>query len=249
MNATDRAQTYIDRNRGYVGNRWIGRSWSLFTGETLGLHNIVALRDWLAASSALPCPVIGVDAISVGPPTIEWAEEYSPHGAILVARWTVDQVAVTTRTSALHDHPALIQTIEVRLGTGTGTGATGTAQVHLASWDSLTLGAPNLSWSDYRLVVAGEDHEWRPDPECCVVSGGPHRLIFGSGRGARVKAQDNVYTWHLTESLPAGRCLKWPATFIYAFQGDLNARVESGLAEFVIAMRQFLRQEDPVDDE
>lgn len=223
----ERARTYIDRSRAYVGNRWLGRSWNLFPGETLGLHDLNAKLDWIAHP---------VEPVTPGG-SVEWSDESNDRHAILMMRRLFDDAAVWVRAAALHEHPALVTQLTRR--------QTSSSNIEIHRLDSLDLTHPELTWREHTIAIDTEENIWQPAEHCVVATRGANNLILGCETGATVDVEGGVCTWQRVRDART----VMPATFIFAFEGELDSRAETAYRAFVEAMRTKPDREADDEDE
>ncbi len=121
----ERAYTRVDHGLVRVGNRWIERVWSGFSGCTTSLVQKQGEFEWAAAKN--PEFSIDVDGKTFGAEEfgeVEWSEACDNLGASLVGIYRRSEVEVRLEHVALHDAPALLRTTtiynrgqnEVRIG-------------------------------------------------------------------------------------------------------------------------------------
>lgn len=112
--ASARAYTHVDRAWARVGNRWCERVWSSFLGTTTSLVQKAGEVEWAAAES--PEFRATVEEVELGPMElgeVEWSEECDGLGATLAMERRACGIALSVRTLALHDNPALMREVRI----------------------------------------------------------------------------------------------------------------------------------------
>lgn len=108
----DRAYTRVDHGLVRVGNRWIERVWSGFTGYTTSLLDKHGEFEWAAAKNEEYS--VDADGVTLGVSDfaeVEWSEKYNELGASILGVFSHEGLELRLEQLAFHEAPALLRTM------------------------------------------------------------------------------------------------------------------------------------------
>lgn len=109
-----RAYTHVDHGLVRVGNQWLERVWSRFTGRTTSLLHKPGEYEWAAAKN--PEFSVDVDGRTLGIEEfgeVEWSEACDDLGASLAGVYKCPKIEVRVEQLAFHDAPGLLRTASI----------------------------------------------------------------------------------------------------------------------------------------
>ncbi len=243
-----RAYTRITNGAVSVGNDWIERCRSEFLCKTVELRQKLpgGYVEWVEAPAAdlrLELDGTPLRLELAGPP--EWSESYDSLGATVTARWPGAGWAVAVHTTALHENPALVKTVEVANLGQAAFRLTGVAV------EMLALRRDGAGVLTDGLSRRSESALWETEERAAAVELRGHGrlgLLLGLEHGGRFELFDPDPA-HCALALPApvavapGKRTRLPRSFVIPYSGDPGMTASGKLAELLRLLRDQERRE------
>lgn len=233
----DRAYSRVDHGLVRIGNRWLERVWSGFTGCTTSLLQKHGKFEWAAAKN----PEFSIDADGktlnmddFG--EVEWSEELSELGASIVGVFKHSSLELRIEHMAFHDAPGLLRTSRIF---NCGQRKVMVGPVITESFD---LDEPEHCQFLMNLEVSGEQIAKCVFDQIGAVIAGEHGLILLSeGRAEIVLGSEDIAACSIRNGT---RQILMPSLFavqarslLIAFDGDMQPALDLRLPEIQQRMR------------
>jgi len=242
-----RAYTRIGNGTVVVGNDWVERSWSEFLCRTMELRQRVSggYVEWIASPAAdlrLELDGVPLHPEMIGPP--EWSESCNSLGATVSVRWTGPGWVVAAHTTALHENPALVRSMEIANVGGQSFRMTAVAV------DVLALRRDGAGVLTHDLARRSASATWESDGCAAVELQGHGRLglLFGLEGGGQFELFEPdpafcALSVRGTVELPPGKTVRLPRSFMIPYSGDADVAVSGRWAEMLRMLREHGRRE------
>ena len=239
-----RAQTYVDRGKAVVSNRWMTREWSSFMGNTASLVQCDGDFDWIGRR----CPEFSVviDGARLGVMDfgeVRWSEESDDFGASLVARQVRPGLTFTIRTTVFHDVPGLLRSTSLR--------SSGDKRVRVARavTESLCLAPGDVGFKTHGFAQTHAAIAWRTEERAAAIVSNDRGLIFGKcDEGVLELFEPDeglcAVAYESEAALAPGDALRFPDTFLVPYTGNLQEAVSGVFSAFLLKRRRMYKSRD-----
>ncbi len=243
-----RAYTRMNNGSAVVGNDWIERCWSEFLCKTVELRQKLpgGYVEWIEASGTdlrLEMDGVPLRLESAGPP--EWSDSCDTFGAAVTARWPGPGWVVAVHTTALHEHPALVRTVEVsNLGVRDFT-------LTAVAVDVLALRRDGAGVLTHGLARRSEAAAWETEERAVAAElqgRGRLGLLLGLEHGGRYELFDPdpsrcVLALNAPAMVAPDKTVRLTKSFMIPYSGDPNMMVSGKLADLLRLLRDQGRRE------
>ncbi len=243
-----RAYTRIDKGTTVVGNDWIERHWSEFLCKTVELRQKLpgGYVEWIAVPGAdLRLEINGAPLRLqlAGPP--EWSESCDAFGATLTARWPGAGWTVVSHTTALHENPGLVRTVELSNLGGQ------LLNLSAAAVDVLALRRDGAGVLTHGLARRSDAIVWEAEERAAAAELQGHGrlgLLLGLEQGGRYELFDpDPACCALALSAPLvlapGKTVRLARSFLLPYSGNPTQLVSGKLADLLRLLRDQSRRE------
>lgn len=233
-----RAYARIDRGAAVLGNAWLEREWTGFSGATVALIHKAAERDWTAGPSqecilTAAGRTFGLMDFSVA----DIEETGGPYGAGLLMRRAAPGIQMRTELTAYHDAPLL-----VRRTTLVNTGDEAVTVERIAE-DCLSLASPRieLRYEAFARSSAQVRHDTDERAVALHAPGGGW-LVGREGGAAYVLGDPEPLAFEVAARAPIalepGAAIALPRILWIAYTGAPEAAAQKLLGEAIMLLRQ-----------
>lgn len=232
-----RAYTRVDPGLVRVGNRWIERVWSGFTGCTTSQLQNPGEFEWAAAKN--PEYIIESDGKTLGLADfgeVEWSEELDELGASIAGVFRSESLEIHIEHLAFHDAPGLLRTSRI-LNCGQREMKVGPILT-----ESFDLDCPEHCEYVTGLEVSGDSSAKRPfdkigavvadDRGLILLTEGNAEIVLGSEEIAACSIRDGTKQF-LSPLLFAAQA----RSLLIPFDGEVQAALDRQLPEIERLMR------------
>ena len=177
----ERAYTRVDHGLVRVGNQWLERVWSSFTGRTTSLLHKPSVYEWAAARNTEFS--VDVDGKTLGTEDfgeVEWSEACNELGASLVGVYRRREIEVRMEQLVFHEAPGLLRTATIV--------NCGRRAVNIGSiiTESFELDRPEDTEFRMNLRVSGEPVKGTRFSEIGTVTAGDQGLLLIAESNAQI---------------------------------------------------------------
>lgn len=233
----ERAYTHIDHGLVRVGNQWLERVWSGFTGRTTSLLHKPGEYEWAAAKNPEFSVDVDGNTLSIEDfGEVEWSEVCDDLGASLVGAYRRPEIEVRIEQLAFHDAPGLLRTAtffncgrrEVKVGP--------------AITESFELDQPENCEYQMNLRVSREpDSGTRFSEIGAVITEERGLILLAESKAQIVLGSQDLAACSVRigskEILAPSQLATQARSLLIAFEGDSQAALDRHLPEILRRMR------------